>query len=276
MTKSTFILSMAAALLAGYGLGRMGGQPESGKPDEGGEKHETRSVGGFSGISAESDAGADASPRARRPRTDKPVQLPDPRRVSIPMSSVVPILKKQMFSYRDFMNLGDSMETALTMLGATDEEREQVRALVKDTQEKILREEKNHIKVEKADATGVKLDLTGMREIAEGIAGELQDGLRGALKPEAADALVESVDWKNFYAVQREGNPIVSEFALERGPGGGLMATHRYGNGSSSRHLQGPDMPQEGKPADVSKYFDQRWESYLKGVEMLPVDAPEP
>jgi len=181
-----------------------------------------------------------------------------------------------MFSYRDFTQLGESMENALTMLGATDAEREEVQELVKDTQNRLFEEEKKRIKVEKADTEGVTLDLSAMDEVAKGIAGELQDGLRAALKPETADALVESMDWKNFYGVQLPDKPMTHQFALERSANGDLTATHRYPMGSSSRHLQGPDMPQEGKPMDISKQFDKRWESYLKGVEMLPVDSPDP
>lgn len=275
MTKSTFILSLAAALLAGYGLGRLGDQPESDKPQASGGTHETRRGGGEPGIGAEGELGTDGSSRVRRPRSDKPTQLPDARRVSIPLSAIVPILKTQTFSQGDFMSLGGSMETALTMLGATEAERRQVQSLVKNTRERILGEEKNRIKVERADASGVRLDLTEMREVAMGIAGELQEGLRGALKPETADALVESVDWKNFYGYYKEGKPFINEFVLEREPGGRLLATHRYVSGYHSRHVQAADMPGDGKPADVSKYFDKRWESYLKGVEMLPVDAPE-
>ena len=275
MKKSTFILSIVTALVAGYGLGKWGNRGEPTRLDSTVGTHDSRRTGRASGIEADGEAATDGSSKVRRPRPDKPVALPDARRVSIPMSSLTPIIKQQVFNYKDFTQLGDSMETALTMLGVTDEEREQMRSLVKGTQERIMREEKSHIKVEKADATGVTLDLTPMNEIVKGIAGEFQEGIRGALKPETADALVESMDWKNFYGFQRqEGQPNRTEFSLERGANGELMATRRYVGGSSSMHLE--DLPQEGKPMDISKHFGERWESYLKGVEMIPVDAPQP
>lgn len=276
MTKSTFIPSVVAALIAGYGLGRMGdgvgpagqdGVAGAGDARRGGEVH---------GIESGGETAADGSSRVRRPRSEKPPALPDARRVSIPIASITPIIKQQVFNDKDFTQIGDSMETALTMLGVTDEEREQVRSLVKDTEARILREEKSHIRVEKADPTGVTLDLSPMHEVVNGIAGELQEGIRGALKPEAAEALVESMDWNSFYGFRREeGQPHLQQFLLEKGPDGELMATRRYAGGSSSMHLPRREPPQEVKSMDVSEHFGKRWESYLKGVEMVPVDPPK-
>ena len=275
MTKSIFIPSVVAALLAGYGLGRMGDRAEPAGQESAGA-HGTKRGGGSSGIESEGEATVDGSSRVRRPRSEKPAALPDARRGSIPITSLTPIIKQQVFNYKDFTQLGDSMETALTMLGVTDEERERVRSLVKETQERILREEKSHIRVEKADATGVTLDLTSMHEVVNGIAGDLQEGIRGSLKPETADALVESMDWKSFYGFRREeGQPHLQHFSWEKGADGDQMATRRYAGGSSSMYLPRREPPQEVKAMDVSKHFGERWESYLKGVEMVPVDPPK-
>ena len=205
-----------------------------------------------------------------RPRsaTRKP-EANDGPRVSVPLKSVVKVLKDGQLSYADFERLTREIDNAMTLLGVSAQDAASVSAYMKAMHAEILREEKTHVKVGRVDQGHITLDVSAMAEPSAAIAERTRQVFRESLAPEVAEALIMSIDWDKFYF---RGDSREVSFRVNRSASGTLMATTATGWGTLGSGLSAEEYPDNGTPIPAAKVFDARWSQHLKDLTLLPVN----
>ncbi|MEI6175912.1 MAG: hypothetical protein WCS43_03390 [Verrucomicrobiota bacterium] len=194
---------------------------------------------------------------------------PKEQRVSIPLKTLVRVLKDGEFnSSSNFNRLYFSMEKALTLLGTTEGEREEITNLVKKSESEILAAEKNHLKLGEVTADLIRMDMSGMRGPAEEIARQTQDGMRTALPADLAEAIISAIKWEDFYPVDDKA---FTRLEITRGRTGKLMVWEKSANGGMG-HQADAEFKDDGTPLPADRIFPDRWKPFLKGVTILPKD----
>lgn len=215
---------------------------------------------------SQEDGKTKVRPRARERVEDKKPKEP---RVSIPLKSVVQILKDKEFDYfSDFDRLDYNMEKALVLLGATESEQEEIKALLKKSESEILAAEKTHVKLGEVTSDLIWMDMSGMRGSAEDIAERTKDGIRATLPADLAEGLISAINWGKYYPVDEKS---FTRLEITRDRSGRLMAWEREGGGGTGRHVD-PEFKDDGTPLPAERIFEDRWKPFLKGVTILPKD----
>lgn len=268
--KSPLVSIGLAALLLGFALGRISA------PD-----HAPGAAGtDASGNSVHSAAADDSPPapglpgngqpnartRVARDRTED--AKPREPRVSLPISTVVKILKDGSLQYAEFDSLTYRLREALTLLGATKAENEQVMSLAEKAKTEILAKEKSHLRLAETSDNMIRFDMSGMREPVEKIASRLKDDIRMTLPADMAEGLVSAINWKKFYATDDES---ATRLEITRGRNGKLTAWEKSGSGGTGRSVDAKHSD-DGTPLPADQIFPDRWKPFLQGVTILPKD----
>ncbi|GAA5117362.1 hypothetical protein GCM10023212_05960 [Luteolibacter yonseiensis] len=222
---------------------------------------------GFNSVISTQEDNPNSDSRRRVSRSDRTAGEKEPR-VSIPLKAVTEILKESQFSYSDFEVIIRKMPDALTMLGVGDSDKKAALEVMEASYRQILDEEKKHVRVTMADETGISLDRTGMDEPSKQVIATTQEGLRGSLPSDVAEALIGSIDWDRYYFNTTK----TTSFRITRNPSGSLAATTTTGTGAMSSGLLPTEYPDDGTPISAEAVFDKRWSHHLKGKTLLPVD----
>lgn len=218
---------------------------------------------------ASTDTEVDAKTTVRsRPRDREEAQKNREPRVSIPLKSIVGILKKEFNYSSDFDSLENSMEKALVLLGATPVEKEEVLKLVKTSESEIFAAEKNHMKLGEVTTDLIKIDMSGMRGPAEEIAGRTKDGIRATLPADLAEGLISAIKWEEYYPTDEKS---FTQLKITRGRSDRLTAWEMQGGGGMGSGLD-HEFKDDGTPLPAEKIFKDRWKPFLKGVTILPKD----
>lgn len=253
-------------------------------PSQATTSHATSGMAGDPPASGKGGAGHDptstADGRTKSVRDTRPArEKPAGPRVTVPIDKVVAILKAKEPKLANFSDLQTNMESALDLLGVTDREREDVRALVTKAKDEILASEKKLLKPEKVSPSEVRLDLTPMAAASQDIAARLQQGLGTVLPSDLADALIQSVEWDKFYFNSEEHRS--NSFKILRDKQGKLNAGMTYHGGGVGFGLDPNEFPDNGSALPADKAFgmldllggpNTRWPDLLGGVTIVPQD----
>lgn len=183
---------------------------------------------------------------------------PREARVSIPLRTVVEILKKGEMSYTSqFDCLQSCMENALILLGATEREQEDIKNLIQTSKSGILAAEQSHLKLGEVAADVIYLETSGMRGPADEIIGHTKDGIRAALPQDLAESLIESIDWAKYYPIDAH-----SRLEIIRGSKGDLMAWEKNSNRGSGIPID-RGFKDDGTPLPVDQIFPDRWKPFI-------------
>ena len=217
---------------------------------------------------AANDEGGKSAPRTRaRDRSED--KKPKEQRVSIPLKTLVRILKDGDFKHAsNFNSLQYSMEKALTLLGATESEREDIKDLVNKSKSEILAAEKNHLKLGEVTTDLIRMDMSGMRDPAEEISARTKDGMRAALPADLAEGLISAINWEKYYPVDDKS---FTRLEITRNLSGKLTVWERSSDGGMG-HQVNAEFKDDGTPLPAELLFGDRWKPFLKGVTILPKD----
>ena len=204
--------------------------------------------------------------RARERTEDK---KPTEPRVSIPLRTLVQVLKKGDFSYSSqFDSLNDCMEKALILLGATENEQQEIKNLIEHSMSEILAAEKSQLALGEVSADVIYFDTSAMRRPVEEIIEQTKHGIRAALPGDLATSLIESIAWDRYYPI--DGH---TRLEINRGSKGELMAWARNSSRGSGTVVD-RQFKDDGTPLPAELIFGERWRPFLKGVTILPRDEP--
>ncbi len=194
-------------------------------------------------------------------------------RVSIPISSVVGILSGKPAGLNGFENYEQSMGEALTLLGATDEERSQVTELMEQTKTDLFQTERQLLKPKLINDSEATLDLREMDQASAAIIERTQIGLKSILPRDLGEALVNSMNWNHFYRSDQAADSGGVRFKILRDASGKLSYEIKFSNGSS---MQGSriELTDEGRPLRADEVFPERWGKLLVDLELLPEHKP--
>ena len=202
--------------------------------------------------------------RVRERVEDKKPKEP---RVSIPLKTLVQVLKKGELSYwSQFDRLQDCMDKSLTLLGATENEKEEIMNLIEKSKSEILAAEQSHLKLGEATDNVIHMDTSGMRRPVDEVTGRFKDGIRAALPNDLAESLIESIEWNHYYPIDS-----YTRLEIDRGRTGKLTAWERNISGGSGNPIDS-NFKDDGTPLPAELIFKDRWKPFLKGVTILPKD----
>lgn len=237
-------------------------------------RHQSAELDGISG----EESRKTATPSRVRDRGEE--KKPSEPRVSIPLQTIVEILKENMFKHAStFSGLQHSMDRALSLLGATDREREEIKDVVMKSQAEIYAAEKAHFKLGEVTAEQIHIDMSGMQGPAAEIAKRTQDGIRAALPPDMAEGLVSAIDWENYYPVDQAS---AATLEITRSSSGKLTAREKYSHAVAGKGIggvgygMGSEFKDDGTPLPADRvfketgFFGERWAPFLKGLTLLP------
>jgi len=202
-------------------------------------------------------------------------------RVSIPLAKLAPVLKSDLkrvlrvglgrveFSGREVAN-------ALDLLNASDEEKEQVKAIVDRTNDQLWEAEKKSIKVVKAGPEDVKLSVAGFHAESKPVLEQARQELLFAMPDARGQALADAIPWdqsvfNRFGGTNADDSEAIISFEIVRSKGGLVAWTHA-GSGGAGGGLSGSEYPDDGTPIPADKVFESTWKPWLTGVTLLPVD----
>ena len=185
------------------------------------------------GVSAASKKGENDSIRTRVKDRGDEEKSKEPR-VSIPLKTMVEILKEKNFKNSSEFDIHYHIPKAFVMLGATEREQETIKELIETSKSEILAAEKIHLKLGKVTSNTIQMDMSGMRGPAEEIVERTKDRIRKSLPIELAEGLVTMIHWENYYPVDEKS---FVRLEVTRNLNGELTAWEREGGGGSGRGI---------------------------------------
>ena len=208
-----------------------------------------------------------SAPRERPQRSSpKPREL----RVSIPIKSVIEILQKGQFSYGDFEKMERLMNEALTLLGATEGEREKIFGLLGRTKWELYAAERQNLKAIVSDV-GVTFEMESMYSAAATIVERMQQDMRTVLPSDLAEALITSINWQRFYYNSSSALKAPELRIVLRSDG---LVTSITSPGDT-RFARVSGYPDDGSAIPAAEVFPERWVPFLSGVSLVPVIEEE-
>ncbi|WAC20082.1 hypothetical protein OVA24_01655 [Luteolibacter sp. SL250] len=223
-------------------------------------------------LSSHEDGGAPTRPNRPRPREDKKLAGNGPE-VALPLELLTKDLRERQLSHMNFSYLDTNIDGPLKLLGANDDERQQVKAVLSGMKEEIYAAEKQHLKVLKSDTTVVLLDATGMKAALPAIMEATQTRIRDATPQRLGEAINASINWDGLYDMTGKFEPV--KLQIVKGPGGAIIAQYRFNGGGTGFHLNEEDIPPDGSLIQADRHFESRWAPFLKGVMLEPVDPTD-
>lgn len=191
---------------------------------------------------------------------------PTEPRISIPLKIIAEVLKEQ-HGLSGFKYMSYRMEKSLPLLGVSDQEKQEVLALLKQAESEIYAAEKQQLKVIQSDDTQIRLDNSSMGPASNAIAERIQNGIRSTLSTDLAEILISSVKWDEFYPTDAKSYPTLN---ITRSTSGKMMAWAHESSGGTG-HQVDLKFADDGTPIPADEVFpDDRWKPFLKGLTLLP------
>lgn len=188
--------------------------------------------------------------------------------MAVPVKTVVKLLQAH-FRGVGYQELPVGMERAVDTLGISRTESDEINDLFKKSRDELTAAEKTCFKLGHVTPDRIEIDTSAIREPASAIIGRLQQGIRSTLKPEAAELLISSIDWKKYYPID---NSSTTTFEISRKYTGLRSAWVRTTGQNSGRGIDKRKFPDDGTPLPADQIFDDRWKPYLQGLTLLPTD----
>ena len=108
-----------------------------------------------------------------------------------------------------------------------------------------------------------------MGTFSKTLAPKIQEGIRASLRADLADVLISSTKWDQLYPTGGNSFPT---FTITRSLTGRMTAWVRQFSGGRGSSV-GQEFPEDGTPIPADQVFkDERWNSFLKGLTLLPKD----
>ena len=253
------ILAIAVIAIAGLVTGNaLSSRSSKERPtkDVGATVSETRNGRQASSMS-QSHAGGRATPRKS---TSQAV---------VPVASVVEILKTGYFANCDFKQMIDQMGSALSLLRATDQQREQVMECLMLTENEVYAAERQHLKPV-VGAGEITFDASVMAGPIDGIIERTKENLKAILPSDSGQALVSAIDWSQFYFSGHEPSKAISLRVYQDATGSSLRASESAPWGGVDTFLN-QNFKNDGTPIPADQVFSDRWKPFLKDVTLLPM-----
>ncbi|MES2659853.1 MAG: hypothetical protein V4689_14635 [Verrucomicrobiota bacterium] len=211
-----------------------------------------------------SNAAGEITTRSRAGKRDEKKKDTEPE-ISIPMSTVKKLLENQHFS-SDFMYLSSVLEKNLPYLGATEAETAKLMNSFKRAQDELLAGEAKFLKVIQTDGTQIQLDISAMGPVCASAIQQFQNDIRSTLSGDAAELLISSINWNQFYPVDKESSPVLK---MIRRTSGEVMGTVAIGDIVKWYRIYG-NVADDGTPIPADQGFEDRWKLHLKGLTLQP------
>ncbi|MES2924665.1 MAG: hypothetical protein V4819_24140 [Verrucomicrobiota bacterium] len=160
------------------------------------------------------------------------------------------------------------MSGSLEALGASKIEREEIKALIKKSKDDIHAAEKAHFRLRLVTPDHIEIETKGIWDAIATIRGNLQNGIRAALKPEAAEILLSAIDWESFYPTDERSS--IRSLEIYRDESVGLVALVKPKGGRLVEVLPIEKFPDDGTPLPADQIFSEPWKTYLKGLTIVP------
>ena len=162
------------------------------------------------------------------------------------------------------------MEQSLTLLGASEREKNDVLDLLKKTESEIHAEEKKRLKVVQTEDTVIRLDNRSMEAFSKTLAPKIQEGIRASLPADLADVLISSSHWDQLYPTGENSFPT---FTISRDSKGNMIANIQQASRGTGMSLAS-GFENDGKPIPADQVFhEEQWKPFLKGLTLLPKDV---
>ena len=218
--------------------------------------------------SSQADASEETTVRTRVAKRDEK-KKPSELKVSIPLSTIAEMIREKSKGDFDFQKLQNEMENSLTLLGASEREKNDVLKLLEDVRSEIYAEGIKRIKPVQTSASEIHLDNRAMEAYSKTIAPKIQEGIRAALPADLADVLISSTQWDKLYPTGEKSFPV---FTITRKPNGGMSVSFRQPNCSMSMMVDSKFLD-DGTPIPVDELFPGWFpKPFLKGFTLLPKD----
>jgi hypothetical protein len=232
----------------------------------------TQSVNSSSSNSSsnQDDASEETTVRTRVAKRDEKKKTSEPR-ISLPLATVTEMIREKSKGNFEFRHLQKEMENSLTLLGASEREKNDVFELLNKTESEIEAEEKKLLKVVQTNSSEIHLDNRAMETFSKTIAPKIQEGIRASLPADLADVLISSTQWDKLYPT---GEEHLSIFTITRKSSGRISAVFSPPSRSTSMAMEvDSKFKDDGTPVPADEAFQgEHWKHYLKGLTLLPKD----
>ena len=224
--------------------------------------HQTKSNGRSSSGTESGDAEEFSGKVRAGTRTEK--KKAGELRIAVPLQSLEKAIKS-LHPIDAFDNFS-GMKIALNILGASEEQIDEIMALLDRSKSEIHAEEKNRLKAIQVDETKIRLDTRAMEAPAKAIVQRMQNDIRMILPPDTADILVSSTEWNSYYSTEERFFPTLT---VNRQAAGWLRGSEN-GKTWERRFRIDSQFADDGTPIPADEIFDDRWKPFLKGLTLLP------
>ncbi|WP_367874369.1 hypothetical protein [Luteolibacter sp. Populi] len=182
-------------------------------------------------------------------------------------------------SARDESGFGkEKVNEALTLLDATDAERDEVLSIFERAGANIQKAEMANLRVKEVAPHEVVLDATRVREPVKEVLGQMRSELGAAMDGPRGQALVESIAWDYAHPTQAAAvdpngvpapGPAPYRLQIVRSHGQ-LMARCHTERGWTSYPLPAKYVD-DGSAIPAGEVFGERWKSITSGVSLVPM-----
>ena len=222
----------------------------------------------FNSTSSQADASEETSVRTRVAKRDEKKKPREPC-VSLPLTTIAGMIREKSQGDFDFRNLQDEMKNSLTLLGASEWEKNDVLELLKNIGAEIFAEEKKLIKPVQASDSEIHLDNRAMEAFSKTIAPKIQEGIRASLPADLADILISSIQWDKLYPTGEKSFPVLT---VIRRSNGKIFASFRQPKSSMSVCIDSKFFD-DGTPIPADDLFPgMYWNPLVKRLTLLPKD----
>ena len=210
----------------------------------------------------------EATSRTRVAKRDEK-KKPSERSVTLPLAKIAGIIRERSQGDFDFQKLQDEMESSLTLLGASEREKNDIHKLLKDIGSEISAEGIRLLKPFQFNESEIRFDNRAMKPFSKTIAPKIQEGIRASLSADLADVLISSTQWDKLYPTGEESFPA---FSITRKPEGILALSWRERVSSNARSID-KNFIDDGTPISLADLIPNGHSiPSLKGLTLLPKD----
>jgi len=166
---------------------------------------------------------------------------------------------------------GTAFEAALEMLGASESDRRNAMAVMKEARESLRQAEPRMVTVKKSATVPdmITLDRSAMTGVAKGVAEKTKTGLEQALPPEVSRVVLEGISWNTFYM-----NPRMPEVTLKlEGGNDGRMSTRIYNGYMEDVGFSRTDVPKNPDGSYPAEKLFPEWKEQVAGLKLIPTEG---
>jgi len=267
-----WILPLSVTLVLGVLIGRL--SVHRADSISSGEARD-RKASAESGLTTDGDSSKSNRSRERGEISPKA----SPGRVSIQLQDLKEFLSGRMAPNHNFENIADEIEPLLSLLGTTNNEREEIKMIFRSSKEAFLQAEKEKVRIKNADDTRVILDMSGMTTARMEITQTTRDNIKKALDPERAAILEKSIYWDGLYRMPKNNEVKLSITRAEDA----LFIREDGGSYTRETRLDETKFPRDSQSVPGKEAFTRtssegtsygRWTPFLEGTTLKPADPP--